>query len=218
MLGSRAAGLGAGGHGLLLCSRAACNTTHARADAFQGDERTCRTCKSHSKSYKCSVCNEQKLPAELDRGQLDNHIKYRRELVCLGCADRGYTMRDMQGYRCSVCCNTYGRKLYQDSDIRHLTETSKAKLKCASCKQDRENRIKHLRRKVTADSSTKCTCQGKRDSPAFGTHRDKCPLKWWGAEAQTWPGKREGVTEEDRAYLDIQRPTWWLRRLGKKTT
>ena len=165
-----------------------------------GSSLECKDCKA---KFKCKACNVLYAPTEWTADVRKHHKNRGDALVCITCTKQGCTPQDPELYECKMCRKKLGTKRYNGSDLLHYKYHSYTKLHCAQCKIDSTTREKELQRKVKGSKYfCKCGCP---------IHTERCPLTPCYAGERRWPGSDNGISAEDRVFLDLlnPRPKWW---------
>jgi hypothetical protein len=125
----------------------------------RGGRLRCLDClKTHGE---CGVCKHWKQAGEqkwtVDQMKKNRKAKQQSTLVCLTCAENGYTAKDMYAYTCAGCSGQGGRWKFDAQDIKH-TKSRGDILFCGPCKE-RERRLLAL---LNSEKGWRCTCGNKR--------------------------------------------------------
>ena len=126
---------------------------------------------------------------------LDNAKKHKRKAVCLACAQRGFSPRDVQPYPC-VECGEKGHLKFPRAGLDEYKRRG-SKLVCQECSA-RQRRIEE---KLKQKKSIRCTCRGQQHSYS----NEKCKLYPGRAGEKLWPGQNNDVSEDDWHFVERMR-------------
>ena len=175
---------------------------------FTGNAPHCTTCKE----TKCGVCGIIYPASSFTQTNRDSHEKHETTLVCATCIGHGCTPRCTRKVRCAECKTELGITMFYPTEWNNyhkLKDTGKqntSTITCKGCQDTWKARLKDLKTRITK-SSVRCTCRKP-------IHQETCRLfNPYNKPQNPWRG--QGVTAEDIAFLDKQRPNWWLKCLGK---
>ena len=173
--------------------------------AFAGSSASCKNCTL----VPCSGCKVLCRRSEYTVDALKRYSASDGEasILCPKCLGKGCTYHDPALYECTVCHAMYGRRRFDASQLKNKRGgRPNAPLRCDECRRKDERRLQELKSKVYR-SSIRCRCRRP-------IHSEKCPMHATMFGERRWPGKDEGVTESDVAFLEASRPQWWVKRKG----
>ena len=97
-------------------TRSAQEGTRPAQDASQ---RSCESCIEKFSGIEvppgqhgCSVCKKFFSESHWKADVCRNHRRYKRDLVCHDCSEKGFTARHLKKYTCGVCSSIWGHKKY----------------------------------------------------------------------------------------------------------
>ena len=134
------------------------------------------------------------------------HAKFdKRKAVCLACADRGFSPRDVDPYPC-VECGEKGRLKFAAKMLENYKSRGRrAQLVCTECCR----RFATIEQNLKEKQALRCTCRGQQHSHS----NEKCKLYTQKAGEKRWPGCNlkgdKTVTQEDYAFCERMR---WRKR------
>ena len=156
---------------------ATCLKSFTDARKMEPWSKICNECKSHKQEYICSVdvCQRKLKREQFDRHVFENAIKHKRNLVCLSCAEKGYSPKDVKSYTCQRVSGNHqlGHLKFDRMDIQRAQV-----LLCSSCKQDEALgkivQSKGTKRKAQADNDLQCKmCEIAKPRAAYAQNRLK---------------------------------------------
>ena len=128
-----------------------------------------------------------------DQEEFDNHVlrnaqRDKRHAVCLRCAARGFSTRDVEPYPCMECGELGHLSFARQTLDNHKRRSRRMQLVCTQCC----TRHDAIEAKLKDKKAIRCTCRGQQHSYA----NEKCklfPEKNWG-ETLAWqqPRRRHG--------------------------
>ena len=142
---------------------------------------------------------------------LDNAKKHKRKAVCLACAHRGFSPRDVRTYSC-VECGGKGHLQFARKMLEHYKDPGRGtELVCTECCKKSDA----IETKLKDKKAIRCTCRGQQHSYA----NEKCKLFPKKAGEKRWPGSNlEGdmaVTLEDFQFWERMRSRKQQKRSGQ---
>ena len=175
---------------------------------FAGLSENCNDCVKKAKWAKqsCVACNRE-LPAEAFTATTkESNRKHGTPLICIGCRQAGCTSHDRGLYECQQCKKRVGAQRFEKKQLENFKARG-SRLVCTQCEAATSDRLAKLARLVR-QSKIRCTCKKP-------IHTAKCPLTPLSAGQVRWPGMDTGVSNDDRAFLQRHKPSWWCERLGR---
>ena len=132
---------------------------------------------------------------------LDNAKWHNRKSVCLACAARGFSPRDVTAYHCAEC----GEQGHQHFPAQMLDNYRRrgrgAQLVCKECSR----RFATIEQNLRDKQALRCTCKGQQHSHS-NEKRKLYPQK---AGEKRWPGCNlkddKAVTAEDYKFAERMR-------------
>jgi len=160
--------------------------------AFAGNARECIQCQRQTATYRCAACQEILEEAAFDKNVLEHANWHKRKAVCLSCAGRGFSPRDVNAYPCGECGDK-GHLMFPRSKLDEYKRRGSSLL-CTECIA----RQKLIDSKLKDKKSVRCTCRGKDHSYA----NEKCKLYPQHAGQDTWPGHNNDVSKVDWQFFE----------------
>ena len=71
--------------------------------SFEGNAKQCIQCQRQSDTCRCDACKQMLARDAFDHRVLEHAKLDKRHAVCLRCAERGFSPRDVQPYPCVEC-------------------------------------------------------------------------------------------------------------------
>ena len=128
---------------------------------------------------------------------LDHAKKHKRKAVCLACAHRGFSPRDVEPHPCMECGELGHLRFARKTLDNYKQRGRRTQLVCTECctrQQAIEAKLKHKK-------AIKCTCLGQQHSYS----NEKCKLYQTKAGEKIWPGKNKEVSEDDWHFVERMR-------------
>ena len=162
-----------------------CQTCQKPKDArsFVATSRICVDCASNV----CHVCQRERRRSEFDEDVWVHHENHKRALVCLACADQGYSPKDTTGYECSGCGVRYGHLSFNPVSLCRHKGDAQQHLHCQVCLAKKND----IGLKLRQPGAWKCTCPRQEHMAT----NEKCNL--FSPLQPRWPGGNRGVSRDD---------------------
>ena len=132
---------------------------------------------------------------------LDNAKKLKRKAVCLACAARGFSPRDVNAYHCAECGEQGHLKFAAQMLDNYKSRGRRAQLVCTECCR----RFATIEQNLKEKQALRCTCRGQQHSHS----NEKCKLYPQKAGEKRWPGCNlehdKAVTKEDYKFCERMR-------------
>ena len=102
---------------------------------LQAKKLKCNDCISGVR--KGEQCNQPNCLSFVEENNLTNieQINRKRGFVCQSCRTKGYSLKDLNSYDCSICSNSGGRRKFSDLDMNFAYWAKQKKLTCIDCAQ-----------------------------------------------------------------------------------
>ena len=169
------------------------------------------------KLYKCDACQKLLTETLFRPLVLKNARQHGRKLVCMACAEDGYSPKDCRKYRC-LHGEYRGHLKFKPQTLGDSKRRKRYQPTCIPCGQRKELLLK----KLYSRGSWRCKCPKERN---WSEKRLKLSRHHWFAEAwmrttphelrcplypqvdgeKRWEGKNKGLTEEDVKFLLVDR-------------
>ena len=132
---------------------------------------------------------------------LKNAKRDKQQAVCLACAERGFSPRDIAAYTC-IECGDWGHLRFPRQMLADYKRRERRRpLVCTACC----TRQQAIEAKLKEKKAIKCTCPGQQHSYA----NEKCKLFPQKAGEKRWPGcnlkDNLEVTLEDWHFVERMR-------------
>ena len=195
-------------HWTLRCTACHCCATCSQIKnvrAFAQKAKDCIDCQRHTETWHCDACDKMLQRDMFNKDMLHNAKSHNRKAVCLACAARGFSPRDVTAYHCAEC-GEQGHPKFEG----HLLANSKkpvrqTELLCMECCR----RFATIELNLKDKQALRCTCRGQQHSHS----NEKCKLYTQKAGEKRWPGcnlkGEKAVTQEDYAFCERMR---WRKR------
>ena len=175
----------------------------------RGKAKYCIDCQRHTETWRCDACDKMLDRDQFNKDVLNNAKKYKRKAVCLACAARGFSPRDVGTYPC-VECGGKGHLQFARKMLEHYKDPGRGtELVCTECCKKSDA----IETKLKDKKAIRCTCRGQQHSYS----NEKCKLHPQTAGENRWPGSNlegdKAVTEEDYKFCERMR-----RRTRQKTS
>ena len=175
---------------------------------FTAKDPHCVKCKE----MKCGACGNISPASSFTERNRVSHNDDGTTLVCATCIGLGCTPRCPTKVECAECKQELGiqRFLLVDwNNYNKLLDNGKRHtscITCTSCQAKWKARLQDLNTCISR-SGIRCTCKKP-------VHQEVCRIfNPSGAPEKPW--QAHGVTAEDIKFLNKQKPSWWLKCLGK---
>ena len=146
----------------------------------------------------CDACCLKTDENQFEQRQTSDSREQEAYCVCLACAARGYSERDVRGYPC-LDCGMKGHRLFPQTAIQTYNRGQiRAKLICSDCMR----RSREIRKQLLQPGSWRCTCRQTRGIRVHRAGNEKCELFPRHAGEKRWPGKDRSVSIDDLALME----------------
>ena len=133
-----------------------------------------------------------------NKDMLDNKRWRNRKMVCLACAARGFSPRDVTAYHCAECGEQGHLKFARYLTDNRKNEVRQKTLLCMECCR----RFATIKLNLKDKKALRCTCKGQQHSHS----NENCKLYPQKAGEKRWPGcnlkGNKAVTEEDYTFFE----------------
>ena len=169
--------------------------------SFAGEAKTCIDCQRHTETLHCKAC-DRILPEKMfNQNMLLRAKRCNGKLVCLACADRGFSTLDVTAYHCAECGEQGHLKFSKDVLKNYKARGRRQQLVCTDCCR----RFATIEMNLKDKQALRCTCKGQQHSHS----NEKCKLYTQKAGEKRWPGcnlkENKAVTEEDYKFCERMR-------------
>ena len=181
------------------CCATCCQIKNVRA--FAREANTCIDCQRHTQTLHCDACDKMLQEKMFNKNMLLRVKRCNGKLVCLACADRGFSTLDVTAYHCAECGEQGHLKFSVQMLKNYKVRGRRAQLVCTECCR----RFATIEMNLKDKQALRCTCKGQQHSHSNG----KCKLYTQKAGEKRWPGcnlkENKAVTEEDYKFCERMR-------------
>ena len=162
-------------------------------------------CQRRTETWRCDACDNMLQRDMFNKVILDHAKWHNRKSVCLACAARGFSPRDVNAYHCAECGEQGHLKFAAKMLENYKSRGRRAQLVCTECCR----RFATIEQNLKEKQALRCTCRGQQHSHS----NEKCKLYTQKAGEKRWPGCNlkddKAVTEEDYKFCERMR---WRKR------
>ena len=181
------------------CCATCCQIKDVRA--FAQEANTCIDCQQHTQTLHCEACDKILPEKMFNKHMLLKAKRCKGKLVCLACADRGFSTIDVTAYHCAECGEQGHLKFSVHMLKNYKARGRRQQLVCTECCR----RFATIEMNLKDKQALRCTCKGQQHSHS----NEKCKLYTQKAGEKRWPGcnlkENKAVTEEDYKFCERMR-------------
>ena len=185
----------------LRCTACHCCATCSEVKEFCNfaqKAKDCRDCQRHTETWHCDACDKMLQRDMFNKDMLDNKRWRNRKMVCLACAARGFSPRDVTAYKCEECGEQGHLKFAGHLLANCKKPVRQTELLCMQCCR----RFATIKLNLKDKKALRCTCRDSRHSHS----NEQCKLYPQKAGEKLWPGCNltddKAVTEEDYKFYE----------------